>query len=158
MLALTTGGAAAEDCPKQRSLSGADLQIIQIAMPEFARQSFDIQSYDVAVEERGDLYIVSASDPKKPQGYRGSQPGRPELSIEISKSERKVVRSYFNRWDKKRDLLLVDGRWGRDDFAGFPHPALERNQSIRRRLQRPPTINIAHDQVFPLSFWKSGAQ
>lgn len=96
-LIAISGSSRAENCPDQHSISGSVLKIILIALPEFERQSIDIETYTISVGEDKELYYVEAFDPTKPKGYRGSQPGRPELTVEISKAEHKIIRFHLNR-------------------------------------------------------------
>jgi hypothetical protein len=102
---LMMSTATAGECPDPHIVSGADLQIIQIALPEFTRRSVDISAYQFFVEEREDQYIVSAHNPDK-----FSKPGQLDVTVEISKADRKVTASYFLKRRASSPTSPVEGQ------------------------------------------------
>ena len=78
---------------------GASLKWVRIAEPEFERRKLDLDNYTIAVIEEGDSVVVLLRSPDAVgvPGARGSTGKFPGFEVEISKKDRKVVRSNYVR-------------------------------------------------------------
>ena len=77
------------------TIPAAVVDLVLIALPEFERKSIELIGFDLAVDEDEKFYYITNFDPA--WDGRGSPPGRPLLTVEISKPDRKAVRSYYNK-------------------------------------------------------------
>jgi hypothetical protein len=78
-------------------LPGSALKWIHIAEVEFAREKLDLDKYRISVEEEGDSVFVILTGLKQPKNAVGSVGPDPGYEVEISKKDRKVLRSNYVR-------------------------------------------------------------
>lgn len=78
---------------------GASLKWIRIAEPEFEQRKLDLENYTIAVVEEDDSVVVLLRSPDAVgvSGARGSTGKFPGYEVEISKKDKKVVRSNYVR-------------------------------------------------------------
>lgn len=78
---------------------GVSLKWVRIAEPEFERRNLDLDNYIITFLEEGDSIVVLLRSPETVgvPGLRGSTGRFPGHEVEISKKDRKVVRSNYVR-------------------------------------------------------------
>ena len=78
-------------------LPGSSLKWIHIAEGEFERRGLNLDKYRVSVVEDKDSVVVILTGLREPKGVRGSVGPDPGYEVEISKKDRKVLRSNYVR-------------------------------------------------------------
>lgn len=75
----------------RHTISGADFRIVAAAVAEH-RFRDPLEGYEVHIIENETTYEVHFSDPKRPEGYRGSSPNMQEFHIELRKEDLGFIR------------------------------------------------------------------
>ncbi len=81
----------------EAELPGSSLKWIHIAEGEFERKKLDLDRYKVSVVEERDAVVVILSGLNEPKNVRGSLGPDPGYEVEISKKDRKILRSNYVR-------------------------------------------------------------
>lgn len=78
---------------------GSSLKWVRIAEPEFEQRKLDLDNYTITVVEEDDSVAVILRSPETVgvPGLRGSTGKFPGFAVEISKKDRKVIRSNYVR-------------------------------------------------------------
>jgi hypothetical protein len=78
------------------TISGTSVLAIQAALPEISRAKIKLSEYRVRVAEHGSSIYVTCDDQAEPEGF-GSSGGKPAFTVELSKGDLRIIRSYFAR-------------------------------------------------------------
>ena len=81
----------------EAELPGSTLKWIHIAEGEFDQKNLDLDRYRVSVVEEKNSVVVILSGLNEPKNVRGSLGPYPGYEVEISKKDRKVLRSNYVR-------------------------------------------------------------
>jgi hypothetical protein len=88
---------AGEHMKKVGTISGAVLEVVQVAIPKLREKQLNPDDYEVSVFETDSSFVVLFDDPNRPAGQRGSTEKVPAFEVEIAKADRRVVRANFVR-------------------------------------------------------------
>lgn len=77
--------------------TGASLKWVHAAEPEFQKRGLNLDKYTIRVVDQDDSVIVMLQASDSSEGARGSSGSAPGYEVEISKKDRKVMRSNYVR-------------------------------------------------------------
>jgi len=79
------------------TISGTSVLAIQAALPAIGREKLKLSEYRVTVAEDGSSIYVTCTDPAKGPEVRGGGGRMLGFTVELSKDDLRIIKSYYSR-------------------------------------------------------------